>query len=119
MTMFLSGRLRRLLIPLVALFAVAFAAQPASATIHPLVASFCAQVASSNPRILDPPGQTPVSENPNEWDVSDLRALQATGVLTLVRDANGNVIGFVIDESLPAVKSGSFPAFSRCPALNP
>jgi len=94
-------------------------AAPASAAIHPIVASFCATVAFSNPNVLDPPGQTPVSENPNDWDVSDLRALQATGFLTLIRDAAGNVIGFVIDESIPAVKDFGFPAFTHCPNLNP
>lgn len=92
---------------------------PVNAAIHPIVASFCAKVAFSNPKVLDPPGQTPVSENPNDWDTSDLRALQATGVLTLIRDSSGNVIGFEIDESLPAVKDFGFPAFTRCPNLNP
>lgn len=89
-------------------------AAPASAAIHPIVGSFCAKVALSNPNVLDPPGQTPVSPNPNDWDVSDLRALQAIGVLTLIRDAAGNVIGFTIDDSLPAVKEFGFPAFTRC-----
>lgn len=89
------------------------------AAIHPIVASFCAAVANTNVRVLDPPGQTPLSPDPNEWTVSQLRALQATGFLTLVRDAEGNVIGFVIDENIPAVKSGDFPAFARCPAMNP
>lgn len=89
-------------------------AAPASAAIHPIVASFCATVANTNPNVLDPPGQTPTSDNPNDWNVSTLRALQATGFLTLVRDANGNVIGFTIDDSVAAVKSGSFPAFVRC-----
>jgi hypothetical protein len=91
------------------------AATPAAAAIHPIVASFCAQVAFTNPNVLDPPGQTPISEDPNQWTVNQLRALQATGFLTLVRDASGNVIGFEIDESIPAVKDLSFPAFSRCP----
>jgi hypothetical protein len=94
-------------------------AVPVSAAIHPIVGSFCATVAFSNPNVLDPPGQTPVSENPNDWDQSDLRALQAMGFLTLIRDGSGNVIGFVIDESLPAVKDFGFPAFTRCPNLNP
>lgn len=89
-------------------------AAPASAAIHPIVGSFCAKVAFSNPNVLDPPGQTPVSENPNDWDVSDLRALQAIGILTLIRDSAGNVIGFEIDENLPAVKDFGFPAFTRC-----
>src|SRR5262245_65669467 len=71
----------------------------ASASIHPIVASFCATVSSTNPNVLDPPGQTPASFDPNTWTVSNLRALQATGVLTLIRDANGNVIGFAFDRS--------------------
>ena len=93
-------------------------AAPASAAIHPIVASFCAKVAFTNPNVLDPPGQTPVSENPNEWDVSDLRALQATGFLTLIRDGAGNVIGFEIDDTIPAVKDFGFPAFTRCENLS-
>ena len=92
---------------------------PASASIHPIVASFCATVASSNPNVLDPPGQTPTSENPNDWTVSNLRALQATGVLTLIRDGNGNVIGFTFDPTKPAVKDFGFPAFVNCKNLNP
>ncbi|HEV8670706.1 MAG TPA: hypothetical protein VGS01_08225 [Candidatus Limnocylindria bacterium] len=103
-----------LVLTLVAI-ALSTASSPAVASIHPIVASFCAAVASTNPNVLDPPGQTPTSENPNDWTVNNLRALQATGFLTLIRDANGNVIGFVIDETIPAVKGGSFPAFSRCP----
>lgn len=99
--------------------ALSTASSPAVAAIHPIVASFCAAVASTNPNVLDPPGQTPTSGNPNDWTVNQLRALQATGWLTLIRDANGNVIGFVIDDTIPAVKDGSFPAFSRCPSLNP
>lgn len=94
-------------------------AAPASASIHPIVASFCASVANTNPNVLDPPGQTPTSDNPNEWKVSTLRALQATGFLTLIRDPNGNVIGFAVDPSVPAVKDGSFPAFVNCTNLNP
>lgn len=112
--------MKRILFSIVLAAAILVASVPtASATIHPIVASFCAAVASTNPYVLDPPGQTPTSFNPNEWDVSDLRALQAIGILTLVRDASGNVIGFVIDENYPAVKDLGFPAFSRCPALTP
>lgn len=96
-----------------------FTAAPASAAIHPIVASFCATVATSNPNVLDPPGQTPTSDNPNEWKVSTLRALQATGFLTLVRDANGNVVGFSVDPTVQAVKDGNFPAFVNCRNLNP
>ena len=95
------------------------AAPPAGASIHPIVASFCATVAFTNPNVLDPPGQTPTSPDPNDWTVSNLRALQATGVLTLIRDANGNVIGFTIDETLPAVKDFGFPAFVNCNNLQP
>lgn len=110
--------MRRLILVLtLAAVAISTATSPATAAIHPIVASFCAAVASTNPNVLDPPGQTPTSENPNDWTVSQLRALQATGFLTLVRDASGNVIGFVIDDTIPAVKDGSFPAFSRCPSL--
>ena len=108
-------RISLLLVPLLLL---AFAA-PARASIHPIVASFCATVAASNPNVLDPPGQTPKSANPNDWTVNTLRALQATGFLTLIRDANGNVIGFTIDDTVQAVKDGSFPAFTRCSNLSP
>jgi hypothetical protein len=106
---------RSILVLTLVAIALSTASSPAVASIHPIVASFCAQVASTNPNVLDPPGQTPTSEDPNDWTVNTLRALQATGFLTLTRDANGNVIGFVIDESIPAVKGGSFPAFTRCP----
>lgn len=86
-------------------------AAPTSAAIHPIVGSFCAQVAFSNPKVLDPPGQTPVSENPNDWDVSDLRALQAIGILTLIRDAAGNVIGLRSTKASPPSKiSASRPS---------
>jgi len=103
-----------LVVALVA-FALSAASSPAVASIHPIVASFCSAVAQTNPNVLDPPGQTPTSANPNDWTVNTLRALQATGFLTLIRDANGNVIGFTIDPTVPAVKDGSFPAFSHCP----
>ena len=94
--------------------ALSTASSPAIASIHPIVASFCA-AANSGDRGLDPPGQTPTSLNPNDWKVSNLRALQATGVVTLIRDASGNVIGIAFDPNLPMVKDGSFPAFSNCP----
>jgi hypothetical protein len=58
----------------VALFA---AASPASATIHPIVAS--AECANAPIEVADPPGQTP---GENHSDQSTLRALQSTGVLT-------------------------------------
>lgn len=110
---------RRLIIIILTLAILLVTALPASATIHPIVASFCAKVAFTNPKVLDPPGQTPVSPDPNDWDVSDLRALQAIGILTLIRDAEGNVIGFTIDENYPAVKDFGFPAFVNCKNLNP
>lgn len=112
--------MRRLLVGIVLATTLLLAsASSASASIHPLVASFCATVAFSNPNVLDPPGQTPTSPNPNDWTVSNLRALQATGFLTLIRDANGNVIGFTVDPNLPAVKDFGFPAFVNCRNLNP
>lgn len=96
------------------------AAAPASAAIHPIVGSFCAKVAETNPNVLDPPGQTPTSLNPNDWTQSQLRALQATGFLTLIRDANGIVIGATFDDTGPAVKDpNTFPAFARCTNLKP
>ncbi len=110
---------QRLIIVTLTLMLLLVSVIPASASIHPLVASFCASVAFSNPNVLDPPGQTPVSPDPNQWDVSDLRALQATGFLTLIRDAQGNVIGFTVDETIPAVKDFGFPAFVNCKNLNP
>ena len=110
---------RILLIAALAATLLSTAVTTASASIHPIVASFCAAVASSNPRVLDPPGQTPTSDDPNTWTVSNLRALQATGFLTLIRDANGNVIGFTVNEDLPAVKDFGFPAFVNCTSLNP
>ncbi len=91
----------------------------ASAAIHPIVGSFCATVAGTNPKVLDPPGQTPTSLNPNDWKVSHLRALLATGFITWIRDANGTIIGYSVDPTLPAVKDGSFPAFVNCRNLNP
>jgi hypothetical protein len=103
---------------LVVLLAALASAAPASASIHPIVASFCAS-ANASPTRLDPPGQTPTSPDPNDWKVSTLRALQATGFLTLIRDANGNVIGFTIDDTVQAVKDGNFPAFTHCPNLSP
>lgn len=107
-------------VAMLALFMVSVSGSVANAAIHPIVASFCAKVVLTNDRILDPPGQTPTDGNPNNWTVSQLRALQATGVLTLIRDASGNVIGFAFDETLPMVKDfGSFPAFGSCRTLNP
>lgn len=104
---------------MLALFMVSVTGSVAEAAIHPIVASFCAKVAATNPNVLDPPGQTPPSFNPATWDQSDLRALLATGFLTLIRDASGNVIGIAFDPTLPMVKDGSFPAFASCRTLNP
>lgn len=109
-------RLLTALLPLAALFLLV--ASSAQATIHPIVASFCAEVSDTNPKVLDPPGQTPPSLDPNTWDTSDLRALLATGVLTLTRDASGNVTGFTVDLTHPSVKGGGFAAFTRCPHLH-
>ena len=94
--------------------ALSTASSPAVASIHPIVAAFCA-AANSSDKVLDPPGQTPTSFNPNDWTVNQLRALQATGVLTLIRDASGNVIDIAFNPDLPMVKDGSFPAFAHCP----
>ena len=104
-----------IVVALLALSMLLTSGSVAQATIHPIVASFCAKVAFTNPNVLDPPGQTP---NSATLDQSDLRALQATGVLTLIRDANGNV-SFAFDPTLPMVKDGSFPAFGSCRNLNP
>ena len=104
---------------MLALFMVSVTGSVATAAIHPIVASFCAKVALTNVNVLDPPGQTPQSENPADWDQSDLRALQATGFLTLIRDANGNVIDFVFDPTIAAVKDFGFPAFGSCRNLTP
>jgi hypothetical protein len=53
------------------------AAAPASATIHPIVAS--AECSNASFDVANPPGQTPGA---NHSDQSTLRALQSTGVLT-------------------------------------
>lgn len=115
------ARLARLVLLASLLAGLLAALTPAAsqATIHPIVASFCAEVAGTNANILDPPGQTPTNPDPNTWTVSNLRALQATGVLTLVRDSAGNVIGFTVDLSRPPVKGSDFPAFVSCTNLNP
>jgi hypothetical protein len=67
----------------------------ASATIHPLTNGWACGNATG-----DPPGQTPGANNHSAN--SDLRALQATGVLTLT--ANGPVL----DLSRPAAKYSTF-----------
>jgi hypothetical protein len=77
-----------------ALFA---AASPASATIHPIVAS--AECANAPFDVANPPGQTP---GENHSDQSTLRALQSTGVLTFTGG------GPVLDLTQPASKYTTF-----------
>jgi len=74
-----------------------FAASPASATIHPIVAS--AECANASFDVANPPGQTPGA---NHSDQSTLRALQSTGVLTLTAS------GPVLDLTQPASKYTTF-----------
>ena len=88
---------------------------PAGATIHPIVASACASPqaeAQVDPQA--PPGQTPDEQHS---DQSTLRALQATGLLTL--SETGEVLG--LDVTIPASKwsapftpDESFAAFANC-----
>jgi hypothetical protein len=66
----------------------------ASATIHPIMNGWLCGNASG-----DPGGQTP---GENHSDTSTLRALQATGVLTITSS------GPVVDLSQPAAKFSSF-----------
>src|SRR5215218_11282733 len=73
------------------------AASPASATIHPIVAS--AECANAPFDVADPPGQTP---GENHSAQSTLRALQATGVLTITSS------GPVLDLTKPASKYTTF-----------
>src|SRR5215204_7831027 len=73
------------------------AAAPASATIHPIVAS--AECANASFDVANPPGQTP---GENHSDQSTLRALQSTGVLTLTPS------GPVLDLTQPASKYTTF-----------
>ena len=73
------------------------AASPASATIHPIVAS--AECANASFDVANPPGQTP---GENHSDQSTLRALQSTGVLTLTAS------GPVLDLTRPASKYTTF-----------
>jgi len=86
-------------LPLAAAVAVIvlFAASPASATIHPIVPSFVCSSASFD--VANPPGQTPGA---NHSDQSTLRALQATGVLTITES------GPVLDLTRPASKFTTF-----------
>lgn len=105
------------LVAVLAIFAFSVTSSVAEATIHPIVASFCAKVALTNEKVLDPPGQTPAGP-PATWDQSDLRALQATGFLTVTALPGGG-FSFAIDPTVPAVKSGDFPAFGRCPNYFP
>ena len=73
------------------------AAAPASATIHPIVAS--AECANASFDVANPPGQTP---GENHSDQSTLRALQSTGVLTFTAS------GPVVDLTQPASKYTTF-----------
>ena len=73
------------------------AASPASATIHPIVAS--AECANASFDVANPLGQTPGA---NHSDQSTLRALQSTGVLTLTPS------GPVLDLTQPASKYTTF-----------
>ena len=73
------------------------AAAPASATIHPIVAS--AECANAPFDVANPPGQTP---GENHSDQSTLRALQSTGVLTFTAS------GPVVDLTQPASKYTTF-----------
>jgi hypothetical protein len=82
-----------LLLSAVAMF-VAIAAMPATATIHPIMLGWVCGNTDG-----DPPGQTP---GENHSDQSTLRALQATGVLTLTAS------GPVLDLSDPASKFSTF-----------
>lgn len=121
---------------LAGILAVAWAA-PATATIHDIVASFC----SGGNGELNPPGQSKFGAQ------SFLRALQASGALTLLwgqrpdGTADASAVTFAIDFSRPQVKfsptGGHFsfteggltvfipnavldhPAFSSCRNLNP
>ena len=70
------------------------AAAPASATIHPIMLGWVCGATEG-----DPPGQTP---GETHSDQSTLRALQATGVLTLTSS------GPVLDLSRPASKFNTF-----------
>src|SRR5215204_2959812 len=76
---------------------VLFAESPASATIHPIVASFVCSSASFD--VANPPGQTPGA---NHSDQSTLRALQSTGVLTFT------ATGPALDLTRPASKFTTF-----------
>jgi len=69
-------------------------ASTASATIHPIMLGWVCGAASG-----DPPGQTP---GENHSDQSTLRAIQATGVLTIT------ATGPVLDLTRPASKFTTF-----------
>ena len=81
-------------------------ASSAQATIHPIMVGWVCGSASGNP-----PGQTP---GENHADQSTLRAIQATGFLT-VTDS-----GPVLDTSVPASKFSTFdPATETGTPSNP
>jgi hypothetical protein len=100
-----------------AVLAAAFvigAGTPASATIHPIMLGWVCGAASG-----DPPGQTP---GLNHSEQSTLRALQATGVLTLT--ANGPVVDLTRPASKfitfdPATDTGTsdHPGYVNCADL--
>lgn len=81
-------------ISVVATVAAAVLAAPTSATIHPIMLGWVCGSASG-----DPPGQTP---GENHSDQSTLRALQATGVVTLTSG------GPVLDLTAPPSKFTTF-----------
>jgi hypothetical protein len=85
--------MRRVLVAIVAAAGLALVPQ-GSATIHPIMLGWVCGNTDG-----DPPGQTPGA---NHSDQSTLRALQATGVLTLTAS------GPVLDLSDPASKFSTF-----------
>lgn len=107
----------KLLVALLPLLLVAAAFAPAvfegftaEAAIHPIVSSACAARYSQTlaGKLEDPVGQTPVSFDPSEWDQSDLRALLATGVLTI--GPSGEII---FDPNNPALHGDSGERFCK------
>jgi hypothetical protein len=82
----------------------------ASAAIHPITSSECAARESQTGAgdLQDPPGQTPSGPT---LDQSDLRALQATGVLTFVDGVP------VFDPTNPALNGNS--GAEHCPNAAP
>ncbi|MGH2351269.1 MAG: hypothetical protein ACRDI2_17425 [Chloroflexota bacterium] len=83
----------------------------AQAAIHPIVSSACAARLSQTGagQLQDPPGQTPVSMNPADFDQSDLRALLATGVIAI--DPATGMVRF--DPANPALNGNSGEQFCK------